>query len=45
MSAHVIKQRGRWDSDVATIYQRPLLEDGTQGDHDQEAEAHRFPHE
>ena len=25
--ALIVKQRGRWDSDVATIYQRPLLAD------------------
>ena len=25
--AFIVKQRGRWDSDVATIYQRPLLAD------------------
>ena len=24
-SAHLVKQRGRWQSDVAEIYQRPLL--------------------
>ena len=24
-SAHIVKQRGRWCSDVAHIYQRPLL--------------------
>ena len=24
-SAHIVRQRGRWDSDVAHIYQRPLL--------------------
>ena len=23
--AHIVRQRGRWDSDVAHIYQRPLL--------------------
>ena len=24
-SAHVVKQRGRWCSEVAQVYQRPLL--------------------
>ena len=24
-SAHIVKQRGRWESDVALVYQRPLL--------------------
>ena len=25
-SAHIVRQLGRWDSDVARIYQRPLLD-------------------
>ena len=29
--ARVTRQRGRWDSDVANVYQRPLLADQLAG--------------
>ena len=31
VAKRVTKQRGRWDSDVAEIYQRPLLEEQLRG--------------